>query len=209
MKYYTIYKTVNKINGKIYVGKHQCDDPYDDYIGSGTLLIRAIEKYGIENFEKTVLYIFDNAEDMNQKEIEIINEEFILREDTYNIGLGGQGGKLLINKTVSKETKEKMRKAVLGSKKNLSQEQRKAIGNKTKEIHTGLKRSEETRNKIKAALTGKVKSEESKIKASESVKKTLSLIPYTCDVCGKEGKGGGMKAYHFGNCKKRAQNDTM
>jgi hypothetical protein len=52
MKYYTIYKTVNKLDGKMYIGQHICDDPYDNYLGSGLLLQRAINKHGIENFEK-------------------------------------------------------------------------------------------------------------------------------------------------------------
>lgn len=36
--YYTIYKTTNLINGKIYIGKHQTKDPYDSYLGSGKRL---------------------------------------------------------------------------------------------------------------------------------------------------------------------------
>ena len=65
MKYYTIYETINKINGQNYIGKHITNNPYDDYLGSGKYLKRAIKKYGVENFEKKVLYIFDNKEDMD------------------------------------------------------------------------------------------------------------------------------------------------
>lgn len=43
-KFYTIYKTVNLINSKYYIGKHETDDPYDRYLGSGILLQAAIKK---------------------------------------------------------------------------------------------------------------------------------------------------------------------
>ena len=35
MKYYFIYQIKNKINNKIYIGKHITDNPNDDYMGSG------------------------------------------------------------------------------------------------------------------------------------------------------------------------------
>lgn len=183
----------------MYIGQHVCDDPYDNYLGSGLLLQRAINKHGIENFEKTVLYIFDNEKEMNKKEREIVNEEFTLREDTYNIALGGQGGKLLLNYNHSNETKDKIRKASIGSKKNLSDVQRKNMAERTISIHLGSKRSAESKEKMRISQTGKTKSDISKKKTSESVKK--SLPTYVCDICNKEGKGNTMKLYHFENCK--------
>ena len=90
--YYTIYKITCKTTGKIYIGKHQTKDLQDCYMGSGKLLIRAQKKYGLENFSKKVLYVFDTEEEMNAKEAELVTEEFCLREDTYNICPGGQGG---------------------------------------------------------------------------------------------------------------------
>ncbi len=63
--YYLIYRTTNNINQKIYVGKHQTLDLNDTYLGSGTLLIEAVKRYGIENFSKDILHIFDNEDKIN------------------------------------------------------------------------------------------------------------------------------------------------
>lgn len=90
--YFTVYQTVNKINHKIYIGKHQTLDLDDNYIGSGKLLGFAIKKYGLENFVKEILFVFDTEAKMNAKEAELVDEEFCLREDTYNICFGGNGG---------------------------------------------------------------------------------------------------------------------
>lgn len=96
--FYTIYKTTNKINGKIYIGKHVTADLDDGYLGSGKHLNRAIKKHGIENFVKEILQIFDNEVDMNAREAELVTEEFVLQETNYNLCTGGQGGFSYINK---------------------------------------------------------------------------------------------------------------
>ncbi len=91
MKYYTVYKTTNLINNKIYIGLHATDNINDGYLGSGIFLKKAIKKYGYKNFKKEILYVFDNKKDMITKEKEIVNEDFILRKDTYNMSKGGYG----------------------------------------------------------------------------------------------------------------------
>jgi hypothetical protein len=60
-------------------------------MGSGTILRAYYKAIGKQYFTKEVLHVFDNFDDMNNKEIEIVNEEFIKREDTMNIALGGFG----------------------------------------------------------------------------------------------------------------------
>ncbi len=90
--YYYLYQTRNTINDKIYIGVHQTENIDDGYLGSGTLLSRAIEKYGCGAFEKVILETFDSAEAMYAREAEVVNEAFLCREDVYNLKVGGNGG---------------------------------------------------------------------------------------------------------------------
>lgn len=92
MTHYYLYEVKNSINGKIYVGVHQTSNIDDGYMGSGAVIKRAIKKYGIENFIKTILETFDDAPSMYQREREIVTDEFLTRPDVYNVRRGGLGG---------------------------------------------------------------------------------------------------------------------
>lgn len=76
---------------------HMTTDLDDGYLGSGNLIKRAIKKYGVGNFTKRYLAVFNNFEEMVTKEAEVVNEEFIARDDTYNIMLGGSGSWFYVN----------------------------------------------------------------------------------------------------------------
>lgn len=57
-----VYKITNKVNGKWYIGSRRGlitveDALNDSYMGSGFCLSKAINKYGIESFEKSILVI--------------------------------------------------------------------------------------------------------------------------------------------------------
>lgn len=184
---YTIYKVTNKINGKIYIGKHQTENPNDSYFGSGKFIKSAIKKYGKENFIKEVLFVFETELEMNQKEKELITEEFISRKDTYNAGVGGEGGPHFKGKSHSKETKEmystdKFRSKVSEGLRNYYDNggqpwNKGVIGSINDEVkekiskaRTGVKHSDETKEKIKKARQKQVFSEETRRKMSESAK---------------------------------------
>lgn len=96
--YFTVYKTTNLINGKIYVGVHKTDNLEDEYLGSGLLLNRAIEKYGKENFSKDIIAICDTEEEMYKLEEDLVCQAFLTFFSTYNMKLGGEGGFDYVNK---------------------------------------------------------------------------------------------------------------
>lgn len=90
--YYTVYKITNKIDNKIYIGSHQTLNLNDGYMGSGKFIKRAIEKYGLNTFEKEILFVFNSKKEMYDKEAEIVNLQFLSEENTYNLKVGGFGG---------------------------------------------------------------------------------------------------------------------
>lgn len=98
-KHYLVYKTTNLVNGKIYIGKHETDNLDDGYLGSGKLLKRAIEKYGEENFQREILFECSSKAEMDAREAELVNEDFLKRDDVYNLKQGGEGGFDYINST--------------------------------------------------------------------------------------------------------------
>ena len=86
-----IYKIINKINGKWYIGKHNGSDP--NYMGSGKVLKQAYKKYGVVNFEKVIIETCSTEEELNIREaywISITNA--IKNPESYNLVDGGTGG---------------------------------------------------------------------------------------------------------------------
>lgn len=174
-KYYFIYQTTNKINGKIYVGKHETYDLNDSYLGSGKLLWKAIEKYGIENFERKILFFCENHDELKAKEAEIVNEEFVARKDTYNLKVGGDGGWDFVNKVL---TTEERRKHVIDS---LTPEQHKFLSDSSKQYWNTISDEERKAKSLKTSESlkeyykthtniwlGKHHTEESKAKISKA-----------------------------------------
>lgn len=141
-----VYKTTNLVNGKIYIGAYGGKD--ETYYGSGTLLKKAISRYGKKNFKRDVLFQFDTLEEAYTKEAEIVNKDFIKREDVYNLQTGGNGGRFRI---VSEDTKRKIRE----SKENITDETRLKMSESAKarmerdgSPTAGIERSSETKQKI-------------------------------------------------------------
>jgi len=89
---YTVYQTTCLANGKIYIGVHKTRDPDDRYLGSGNLISRAVKKYGRDQFQKEVLFIFESRAEAYAKEKELVTAAFAKRADTYNLREGGAIG---------------------------------------------------------------------------------------------------------------------
>lgn len=126
--HYILYKTTNLINNKIYIGIHkQKQEPFcfDGYMGSGFLLKRAIDKYGIENFNRETLEVLPTWQDARKRESEVVNLAFLIRDDVYNIALGGGRGnsRPFIVSELKKSVKRKMYKKNGKSLFVLTQEQ--------------------------------------------------------------------------------------
>ena len=123
--FYYLYEIRNNLNGKIYVGVHKTKDLTDGYMGSGKLINSAIQKYGVENFTRTILETFENAEAMYAREKEVVTDAFLARDDTYNLRRGGYGGFDFINQDPSLQNN----RSIEGSKRggNSSRDKEKGI----------------------------------------------------------------------------------
>ena len=101
---YIVYCTTNIVNKKIYIGVHKTEKPYefDGYLGNGiynnnssllnrpkTKFANAVKKYGFNNFVRSTIAKFDTAEEAFALEAYIVNEDFLKRNDIYNMALGG------------------------------------------------------------------------------------------------------------------------
>lgn len=170
--FYTIYKTTNLVNGKFYIGKHQTENIYDNYFGSGKLIKESIKKYGKSSFRKEILFVFETEEEMNNKEKELITIDLVLNDDCYNMTVGGEGGPHFKDKNHSKESREKISKS---SKNKVLSEQTKE---KISKNNRGEKRfhSEKTKVLISKAQKERGRTKEEKEKTSLSHKKYWSSL---------------------------------
>lgn len=91
-KYYMVYKTTCLRNNKTYIGCHATDDLDDGYLGSGSLLKKAVAKYGKESFSREIIQLFDNPIEMFAMEKELVNEAYLNSGNSYNLVVGGSGG---------------------------------------------------------------------------------------------------------------------
>ena len=166
MKQYNyIYLITNKINGKIYVGKHSTDNLNDGYMGSGKLIKKAIQKYGIENFSKEYLAFCDGEDTLNYLEKFYI-KKYKAKEVGYNLTDGGEG-----LQNPNNEIRQKISASRKGKPRFLGRTHSSNTKQKMSESHKGDKNpfygkhhSEETRIKISKAGLGKKLSEEAKQK---------------------------------------------
>ena len=158
-----VYRTENMVNNNFYYGVHTCGRKCENecrYIGSGQLLLKAINKHGIDNFVRRTIMEFDTIEKALEFEELMVDEMLVTNQKCYNITTGGGMPPSKKGTTLSEETKrkigekakgrkptpeaiEKMRAAKLG--KTFSDEHKAAIGR----AHKGRVFTPEHREKIR------------------------------------------------------------
>ena len=161
-KHNYFYRTTNQINWHYYFGIHSTDDLEDGYIGTGTLLKRAIKKYGKQNFVKIIIADYSTRKEASDHEKLAVTMVQVECDECYNLKTGG------LNEATFKHTPE--------ARKKISDAQiGKPSGRK------GFKHSEETklkmkqwwidnpmsmkdREKVSKTFKGRIHSEESKEK---------------------------------------------
>ncbi len=168
-----IYKTENLVNGKIYIGQHQCDEFDEKYYGSGRRMCSALKKYGKTNFSVTLLLWANSVERLNSAEIYFIAAyDACNRNCGYNLSPGGsafnkgrkasdatrakQRESALKRPPMSKESRAKLSASL--RKVKHSQERHRKIGNANK----GKRRTDEFKEKNKIAHLGNKTSEKTK-----------------------------------------------
>jgi len=186
-----IYKTINKINKKIYIGKDTHNDP--NYLGSGVSLNMAIKKYGKENFVKEVIDNCTTLDELNIKEAYWINLfNSTNKKIGYNLTNGGEGGDT--RKFYSKKQKElyknKMSLSMKSSEKyndfvkNKTGISRPEHSKKLKELYAsgqmkawniGKSPTQETREKISKSNLGKKLTQKAKNKIAKSKYKAVTM----------------------------------
>ena len=168
---YTVYRTSNLLNGRYYIGVHKTEDPNDAYLGSGKLLLLAVEKHGASNFRKEILYIFDSLKEAYSKEEELV--AIALKDpDCYNLKRGGEGGWDYAKKIFLAKLKDPDYRSSYSKKISIAT---KRLGKKLSEEHLAILRrinsrplSEETKLKIGKASLGRVISAEARKAISDA-----------------------------------------
>jgi len=158
--YYTTYEITNEINNKNYFGVHKTKILDGNYMGSGTAIKWAINKYGLNAFSKIINGVWKSEEISYLIESWLVNEEVVKDKNNYNLILGGS---FYIR---NKEIKEKMRKAQI-NKKHL-----KSTKLKMSKAHKNKILSQSHKNNISNSKVG--------IPLSKMVKKNMSKAKTGC-----------------------------
>jgi len=163
-----VYKIVNTVNGKIYIGQtiRSLSERLTEHCkkGSGCFaLLGAIQKYGKDSFKIFLISRCDSVEEMNHREDYYIDIYDSLVPNGYNLKSGGN------NKKLTEDVKNKIALAHTG--KRHSEE----TIEKLRIVHKRENLSEETLNKMRNARLEKVTPEETKKKlvASSPNKKPI------------------------------------
>ncbi len=194
---YIVYQTKNKINGKIYVGVHNNKDQH--YLGSGKYISESINFYGKDAFERTILYSDLSKEEALKIEASIVTEDFVAREDTYNLVVGGG----------MPPSGSGTNHSQYGTKKpKISQRMKENNPSKLPHVREYNKSTVVVRDKDGKCF--RVLKNDIRIEQGILTHINKGKLPYysgkkmplkVCPHCNKKGAGGSMDRWHFDNCK--------
>lgn len=199
-----IYKTTNNINGKIYIGQHKSQILDEKYLGSGSLIKKAINRYGIENFSIEIIDWGYDKFDLNQKEIYWIAEMNSKNSDIgYNLTDGGEGVCGMTGIKFTEEHKRKISAALsklpkgrFKGEKNPNYGKR-ATPEQSAHYSTIYKNSPGVKNSSR--FEGHTHSEETKKRISDSVKKRRFI--FNCKICGESFEAKSNRSLYCNSCK--------
>jgi group I intron endonuclease len=176
-----VYITKNIINNKKYIGKDSYND--SNYLGSGTLLLEDIKKYGKENFKKEILE-YCNKDNLGEREEYWINFfNAVKSKDFYNIRSQTSGW---YNKDLNKEKYNYVIDKISKSNKGKKRSQ---------EFKDNLSNNNERKEKLRQANKDKPKPEGFGKKIS-ILKKGKKLSKEHCENI-KKGKLGKKQSQSF------------
>ena len=152
-----IYKTVDLLNGKVYIGQTRTNNT--SYLVSGVWITNAIKKYGKENFQRVVLEEC-SLEQLNEREQYWIALYNSTNADVgYNLTSGGKQ---------STKFSESSRQKMSTSKKGTRLGYKHSDDTKRKMCESRKNVSDATKEKIRLSRIGKTHSDETKLKISEA-----------------------------------------
>ena len=71
---------------------HSTSNLEDGYLGSGKILKRSLNRYGIENHTKEILEFLPNRISLKEREMNLVNEDLLHDPLCMNLKTGGEGG---------------------------------------------------------------------------------------------------------------------
>ena len=203
-----IYIITNMVNNKIYIGQTitTIEQRFKEHCRpskNSTLIDKAINKYGKENFKVEFLCETNSLDELNKLEIFYIKEYNAMdRNVGYNLCIGGNNTKGYRHRKDSREKMSKFRMGIFAGNKNpfYGKHHSDETKKKLSDLHKGKKLSEEHKAHLRMTSPNKVSvicttTGESFESVSDAARKYNIEVTHISRVC--KGKRKSCKGYTF------------